>query len=290
MPDGGSSRTRRTRTLPASPCRELCTRPSRARGSSRGTTSPLTSGPSRAGRWPWNPDEWDDGYADSFAFGTSGNVNDTGVKGVQRQSKIDQTGILDRNTFEVLRTSLVPEGLSHAGEPLFDAVALELLKSKPSTRGELALSDYCRRSIANEPKIHYSQARPMTHLGDPPEGGFTTDCSGHSRSCYYEADWPDPNKNGYNGYGWTGELVDNPKVKPPYKVGDLALYGTSTGNTTHCCTCYVAGDAWSSTWCSHGSEQGPNAVSLNTGTISFASSGRRSKTMPRGTSPEVLQG
>ena len=217
---------------------------------------------SRAGRWPWNPDEWDDGYADSFAFGTSGNVNDTGVKGVQRQSKIDQTGILDRNTFEVLRTSLVPEGLSHAGEPLFDAVALELLKSKPSTRGELALSDYCRRSIANEPKIHYSQARPMTHLGDPPEGGFTTDCSGHSTSCYYEADWPDPNKNCYNGYGWTGELVDNPKVKPPYKVGDLALYGTSTGNTTHCCTCYVAGDAWSSTWCSHGSEQGPNAVSL----------------------------
>ena len=41
---------------------------------------------SRAGRWPWNPDGWDDGYADSFAFGSGGNVRDTGVKGVQRQS------------------------------------------------------------------------------------------------------------------------------------------------------------------------------------------------------------
>jgi hypothetical protein len=225
---------------------------------------------SRAGRWPWDPDGWDDGYADTFAFGSGGNVKDTGVKGFQRQSGIDQTGILGKHTFEALRTSLVPEGLSHAGEPLFDSVALNLLKGyKPpggdgagGPGGGDALVDYCRSSVANEPKIHYSENRPMTHLGDDPDQGFTCDCSGHSTGCYYEAGWPDPNKNGYNGWGWTGELVDNPKVGAPYKVGDLGLYGSSTSDTTHVVTCYVAGDAWSSTWCSHGSEAGPYAVSL----------------------------
>ena len=162
--------------------------------------------------------------------------------------------------------SLVPDGLAHAGEPLFDAIALDLLEgfSSPSSggKGEASVADYCRRSNANEPKIHYSQNRPMTHLGDDPEDGFTADCSGHSTSSYYEAGWPDPNDNGYNGNGYTGTLVNNPKVGAPYKVGDLALYGTSTGNTTHVCTCYVAGDAYSSTWCSHGSEAAPYAVSL----------------------------
>jgi len=229
---------------------------------------------SRAGRWPWDPKNWDDGYADTFAFGTSGNVKDTGVKGVQRQMGIDQTGILGKYTFEALRTSLVPQGIAHAGEPLFDSVALELLRgySKPPpsptpptpSGGEQALVDYARSSISNEPKIHYSQNRPMTHLGVPPSQGFTCDCSGHSTGCYYTAGWPDPNHNspGYNGWGYTGTLVNNPKVNPPYRIGDLGLYGTSTGNTTHVVTCFVAGDAWSSTWCSHGSEAGPYAVTL----------------------------
>lgn len=222
---------------------------------------------SRAGRWPWNPSGWDDGYADTFAFGSGGNVKDTGVKGFQRQCGIDQTGILGKHTFEALRTSLVPEGLSHAGEPLFDSVALDLLKGSSASApsgGEGALVDYAKQSISNEPKIHYSQNRPMTHLGVPPSQGFTCDCSGHSTGCYYTAGWPDPNHNspGYNGWGYTGTLVNNPKVNPPYRIGDLGLYGTSTGNTTHVVTCFVAGDAWSSTWCSHGSEAGPYAVTL----------------------------
>jgi len=88
---------------------------------------------SRLGRWPWSPSGWDDGYSDTFAFGSGGNVVDTGVKGVQRQSGIDQTGILGTHTFELLRTVLVPEGLAHAGEPAFDSYSLNLLKgySKP---------------------------------------------------------------------------------------------------------------------------------------------------------------
>jgi hypothetical protein len=91
----------------------------------------------RGGRWPWKPDEWDDGYADTFAFGTSGNVKDTGVKGVQRQMQIDPSGILGVHTFEALRVSLVPEPLNHSGEPLFDAVALDLLRTYSSDGGNV---------------------------------------------------------------------------------------------------------------------------------------------------------
>jgi len=93
---------------------------------------------SRLGRWPWDPQGWDDGYADSFAFGTSGNVRDTGVKGVQRQSGIDQTGILGKNTFELLRTVLIPPELAHGGEPAFDATALNMLKTyKPPSSSKV---------------------------------------------------------------------------------------------------------------------------------------------------------
>jgi hypothetical protein len=84
---------------------------------------------SRLGRWPWDPEGWDDGYADTFAFGTSGNVKDTGVKGVQRQSGLDQSGVFGPHTFEVLRTAAIPAGLPHAGERAFDDYALNLLKS-----------------------------------------------------------------------------------------------------------------------------------------------------------------
>jgi len=91
----------------------------------------MKRGIARAGLWPWQPDEWDDGYSDTFAGVTSsgeGPVH-SGVKGFQRANGIDQTGILGVNTFEALRTSLVPDGLQNEGQPLFDSVALGLLES-----------------------------------------------------------------------------------------------------------------------------------------------------------------
>jgi hypothetical protein len=95
---------------------------------------------SRLGRWPWDPDGWDDGYSDSFALGKGGNVKDTGVKGVQRQSGLDQSGVFGPHTFEILRTALIPKELANGGQPAFDSVALNLLKSyKPGSGGVPAL-------------------------------------------------------------------------------------------------------------------------------------------------------
>ncbi len=223
----------------------------------------------RGGRWPGPSSAFDDTYSKAFALGKGGNVVDTGLAGFQRQMGLDATGQMGDSTYQALRYARVPATLPHGGEPLFDKVAVDLLEkaaappAKPPVDSvRQMIADYCRRCITNEPGWHYSQARAMTHLGRTPEAGGTCDCSGHSTGAYCAAGAPDPNGRGYDGYGYTGTLINNPKASSPYKVGDLALYGPSSGNTTHVTTCYIAGDIGTSRWCSHGSESGPNAVAL----------------------------
>jgi hypothetical protein len=80
---------------------------------------------SRAGRWPW--DKFDDSYSNGFSHGKSGNVGETGVAGVQRQGHIDATGWIGQQTFNLLRSIRIPDGLPHAGDPAMDATAVELI-------------------------------------------------------------------------------------------------------------------------------------------------------------------
>lgn len=234
---------------------------------------------SRLGRWPWEPDGWDDSFSNAFSHGREGgNVRESGVAGVQRQGKIEpDSGWVGEETFKLLRSARVPEGLPHAGEMAMDGVAAGLVDDAYQRfHGQGSLSeieahiyDYLHDSINAEPKLHYEQFREMNHLGIAPASGFTCDCSGHSTSAYYWARKmtgvavPDPNHSGYNGYGYTGTLVNNPWVGAPYKVGDLGIYGNSTGDTEHVVTCMVAGDSQSSVWCSMGSEAAPYAVELH---------------------------
>ena len=83
---------------------------------------------SRLGRWEWAPDEWDDSYSDDFAHGKSGgNVGESGIAGVQRQAKLEDTGWVDERTFNLLRSVRVPRGLPHAGRYAMDSVARDLL-------------------------------------------------------------------------------------------------------------------------------------------------------------------
>lgn len=231
---------------------------------------------SRMGRWPWQA--FDDSYSAPFATGDGPNVIDTGVAGVQRQEGIRPTGQLGDDTYQVLRRAIVPPGKPHAGEQAMDATAVRLMEEAaqiaagppPATiedvRDELAA--YCRDSLANASRIHYRQQRPMTSLGVAPSQGFTSDCSEHATAAYFwarkvtDVAVPDPNHRGYDGYGYTGTLVSNPTVGSPYQVGDLALYGTSTSNTTHVATCYSPGNASTALWLSHGSEDAPYSVVL----------------------------
>jgi cell wall-associated NlpC family hydrolase len=109
-----------------------------------------------------------------------------------------------------------------------------------------------RWGIAHEPRIHYGQVRPFPLGRALP---LTTDCSGFVTLCCYLAGAPDPNGNGYDGYGWTGTLlshldaVDAEDALP----GDIVVWGRYPGR--HCAVVLEAGD--DPLLCSHGSERGP---------------------------------
>ena len=130
------------------------------------------------------------------------------------------------------------------------------------------LKQYLLLSEGNRSHIHYSQARPITSLGDPPGVGYTTDCSGYVISGYRWMDiwcsFPilDPGGLHWSGYGWTGSILDtNKRRRVPLDhrmfIGDMALYGSSLGNTKHVTVCRSGGDRYDSIWSSLGGESGP---------------------------------
>lgn len=93
----------------------------------------------RLGRWEWDPDGWDEAYSNAFAHGRDGgDVGASGVAGVQRQAKLEATGWIDEETFNLLRSVKVPGGLPHAGDYAMDAVARQLLIDAWEARPKLA--------------------------------------------------------------------------------------------------------------------------------------------------------
>lgn len=133
---------------------------------------------------------------------------------------------------------------------------------------------YLLKAEGNRRRIHYSQFRPLTSLGDPPTSEFTTDCSGLVISAFYWADlWlpyivKDPGGYGYHGWGFTGSiLATNRRRRVPldrmFFVGDMALFGPSFSHTTHVTICRKNGDQDDSIWTSHGSEAGPYPTELH---------------------------
>jgi len=82
---------------------------------------------SRLGRWPWG--NFDDAFSNGFSHGKAGGmVKDSGVAGVQRQARMEpDSGWIGRDTFNLLRSVLVPEGLPNAGQYAMDATAQSLL-------------------------------------------------------------------------------------------------------------------------------------------------------------------
>ena len=82
---------------------------------------------SRLGRWKWQT--FDQAFSNGFSHGKSGNVIDSGVEGFQRQMKIQATGNIGKETFNALRSALIPEGLPHAGEYGMDGHSVELINA-----------------------------------------------------------------------------------------------------------------------------------------------------------------
>src|SRR5215831_14467365 len=81
---------------------------------------------SRAGRWAWSTN-FNQEYTAEFARGKSANVGDTGVAGVQRQQHLDATGYMGKQTFNTLRSIIIPAPLPHAGEHAMDDYSVNLI-------------------------------------------------------------------------------------------------------------------------------------------------------------------
>lgn len=164
-------------------------------------------------------------------------------------------------------------------EPALDAVAVMLMEDgyalkhppiviSPLDRVRRELADYLARCEDNRHRIHYQQRRPMTSLGDTPEGGFRGDCSELVvAACYWarvkSGVWvPDPSGYGYGGYGNSDSLYTVNKWRKipftgPFAVGDIAVYGP-VWKTRHVSICRVPGDHANAVFTSHGSDAGPN--------------------------------
>jgi hypothetical protein len=74
--------------------------------------------------------------------------------------------------------------------------------------------------------IAYSQYRPFW-LGNPPGVPKRWDCSGFVTGCYFAGGAKDPNGRRYDGYGYTGTLIENgTKISREQLLpGDLIFYG-----------------------------------------------------------------
>jgi cell wall-associated NlpC family hydrolase len=113
-----------------------------------------------------------------------------------------------------------------------------------------------RWGIANEPRIHYGQVRPIPRARTLP---LTTDCSGFVTLCYYLAGAPDPNGRDYDGSGYTGTMLGRlPRLEGPVdaKRGDLVVWGTYPGRHV----ALVLEPGTDPLLCSHGWERGPLAI------------------------------
>lgn len=134
------------------------------------------------------------------------------------------------------------------------------------------MQDYLLACERYESSKHYSQHRPMTHLGLPATATWEADCSGYATGTFYRAKQllklpiEDPNGLGFSGWGYTGTLLShNFHHRIPldryFYVGDMGLYGPAS-STRHVVICRKPGRIGQAVWSSFGSERGPNAVML----------------------------
>ena len=100
-----------------------------------------------------------------------------------------------------------------------------------------------RWGIANEPRIHYGQVRPIPLGTTLP---LTTDCSGFVTICFYEAGAPDP--NGLDHL----EAIERADAGR----GDVVIWGAYPGR--HCAIVLEPGV--DPLLASHGRERGPIAI------------------------------
>jgi len=147
--------------------------------------------------------------------------------------------------------------------PYFDDYGAWLMGQSPGNKPEVTLRDKVVSEALwgfnNRSQIHYEQIRPMRSIHQGHYLPQTMDCSEFATVCYYRAGAPDPNARGYDGFGYTGTLVAQGKsvTLGEARPGDLVFYGPGWPFT------HVTIYAGNGRCYSHGSEVGPNLVSID---------------------------
>lgn len=122
---------------------------------------------------------------------------------------------------------------------------------------------FCEWGIQNAARIHYAQVRPIPvpPPGKLPRLPLVTDCSGFATLAYRAAGAPDPNGNGYDGTGYTGDMLRHLHRIPRSELqhGDLVCFGEFPGH--HVCLVLQGGP--DPLLFSHGQERGPFAIRLS---------------------------
>src|SRR5262245_18055846 len=78
------------------------------------------------GAWPWEPASWVDSFSNKFSHGGDPDMH-AGIAGLQRWSgTIEPTGFVGMKTYNFLRSVLIPQSRTHAGEPAWDATCQAL--------------------------------------------------------------------------------------------------------------------------------------------------------------------
>lgn len=145
------------------------------------------------------------------------------------------------------------------------------------TVGRQRIANTARWGVTNKAQIHYAQSRPidgvnpLRRLKLP----LTTDCSGFVTCCFawVQPQAPDPNGNGFSGYGYTGSILAAcaPIGESWLIPGDLVVFGPGTGSHV---VVVVSGAGSACRIVSHGSEGSPDEYSLAQAKRMFASPAR----------------
>lgn len=179
----------------------------------------------RLGRWPGPASGFDSAYSNAIAHGKSGNVSETGIAGVQRQAKIEDTGWIGQATFNFFRSVKIPEGCPGPGVPgdyAIDSYTQSLLV--------MAWEQFGGKEPKPEPEPSQTLrqkalARALTQLGtkeSPPNSNHTTYTDWYGMTgpwCAMFASW---------AYEMSGDSPSFAKGKSyayvPYMVNDARAY------------------------------------------------------------------
>ena len=141
-----------------------------------------------------------------------------------------------------------------------------------------AMVVYCTRAEQYRLNRGYSQRRPVLGYGLPASAVQLDDCSGFVSKVFYKAQQvtkihlADPLDYHYAGWGNTESMQAYLVPEAPldkYRIGDMALWGHNSWDTTHTAICRKAGTSTTAIFTSHGhqswrfSDDAPEPITLD---------------------------